>query len=261
MRFTNALLFLGSFARWAFADITFTTPAAGTTLTAGTALTVTLATSGTPAIGDLSSYTLTLYTGSNTTPVPLTTLKPGGTTFTTTSISVTIDPGVGGNVANAYFLGINSVATAGGNIINYSSRFTISGMTGSFTPAVTASLATVSGTEGPPAVNQLAAAGAATSAEAVGTAGLFGTPYTAQVGLTRYASMQPLPPTKITASNTAPQYPTSPFTIATTFLPIPSIVTTITQQATYSFSSRPNTAAAASQPTDAMQRFLNRWKD
>jgi hypothetical protein len=49
--------------------------------------------------------------------------------------------------------------------------------------------------------------------------------------------------------------------LATTFLPIPSQVTTLTQANTFSVSSHANTAAAASSPTNDMQRFLNRWKD
>ena len=60
-------------------------------------------------------------------------------------------------------------------------------------------------------------------------------------GLTKYAPMQPKPGTKITATNTAPLFAPSPFTVATTFLPIPSQVTTITQAITYSVSSRENT--------------------
>jgi hypothetical protein len=138
------------------------------------------------------------------------------------------------------FLGMTSTATAGGTVINYSNRFTLTGMNGIFTPAVTTALASVSGTTGPPTVNNIAAAAPAAGSSAA--AGVYGVPYTAQTGLTRYAPMQPQPPHSITATNTQPLWPTSAFSTATTNLPIPSIVTTLTQpgQAS-SFASHANT--------------------
>lgn len=143
------------------------------------------------------------------------------------------------------FLGMISTATAGGTVTSFSSRFTLTGMTGVFSAAVTTALADVSGTSGPADINAVAnaAAGAAT-----GTAdeGVYGTPYTAQTGLTKYAPMQPVPPTAITATNTSPLWPTSSVVLASTFLPIPSIVTTITQANTFSVSSHANTVCFAS---------------
>lgn len=89
------------------------------------------------------------------------------------------------------------------------------------------------------------AAGGAAAAPAAGTGdpdqGLFAIPYPEQTGLTKYAPMQSAPPTKITAKDYTPLYPTSAYTIATTWLPPASIVTTITMQPTYSFSSMENT--------------------
>src|SRR5579862_5693076 len=46
------------------------------------------------------------------------------------------------------FLKMVSVASAGGSVINYSSRFSLTGMTGSFTSDVIQGLASVSGTDG-----------------------------------------------------------------------------------------------------------------
>jgi hypothetical protein len=93
--------------------------------------------------------------------------------------------------------------------------------------------------------------------------------------------MQTYPPTKITMKTKTPLNPTSPYTIATTFMGRPTILTTITQGVTWGFSQEENPVrltcplgsrrgrrsanygqnAAASQPTDDMQKFLNRWKD
>ena len=136
------------------------------------------------------------------------------------------------------FLGMISTATAGGTVTSYSSRFTLTGMTGVFSAAVTTALATVSGTTGPAVVNAVAAAAGTTGAA---DEGVYGTPYNEQTGLTRYAPMQPVPPTAITATNTSPLWPTSSVVLVSTFLPIPSIVTTITQANTFSVSSHANT--------------------
>jgi len=132
-----------------------------------------------------------------------------------------------------------STATAGGTVTNFSDRFTLTGMTGTFSAAVTQALTTVSGTTGPVTVNNVAAAGAAPAAPAA--EGAWGTPYNLQTGLTRYAPMQSVPGTAITATNTSPLWPTSSVVLASTFLPIPSIVTTLTQANTFSISSHANT--------------------
>jgi hypothetical protein len=172
------------------------------------------------------------------------------------------------------FLQMTSVKADGGSVVNYSNRFTLTGMTGTFTPDVITALGTVTGTTGPP--TQLIAAAGGTAVASAGDQ--FGIPYNQQTGLTKYAPMQPLPPHTITQQNTSPLWPTSSVPIATTYLPIPSVQTTITQAATWVFTSHPNTvctlvdyvkskllilikAAAQSQPTGDMQKFLNRWKD
>jgi hypothetical protein len=132
-----------------------------------------------------------------------------------------------------------STARAGGTVTNYSNRFTLTGMTGTFSAAVQADLLTVSGTSGPPTVNDVTGA----AGTIVANEGVWGTPYNLQTGLTRYAPMQPVPPTAITATNTAPLYPTSSVVLASTYLPTPSIVTTLTQPQTFSVSSHANTVS------------------
>jgi len=134
-----------------------------------------------------------------------------------------------------------SVATAGGTVTNYSNRFTLTGMTGTFSQTVKTGLLTVSGTTGPDTVNNVVAAGAAASTAV--DDGVWGTPYNLQTGLTKYAPMQPVPPTAITATNTSPLWPTSSVALASTYLPIPSILTTLTQPQTFSVASHANTVS------------------
>ncbi|KAF2748868.1 hypothetical protein M011DRAFT_466625 [Sporormia fimetaria CBS 119925] len=143
-----------------------------------------------------------------------------------------------------------------GTVRNFSKRFSLSGMTGTFLPEVKAALEDVEGTDGPARIGETAAGGAPAPGD-----DLYDVPYAMQTGFTRYAPMQPIPPTKITKKDFKPLNPTSAFTIATTFLPLPKIHTTITQSQTYSVSSQENPVPAASHPTDDMEKFLARWKD
>lgn len=170
-----------------------------------------------------------------------------------------------------------SVAKAGGTITTYSDRFSLSGMTAEFPANVKTALAAgVPGTAGPLTDNKVAAA--VPNAPGAAAAGDYGIPYNQQTGLTRFAPMQPVPKKTITATNTAPLWPTSAVQFAKTHLPIPSIVTTLTQAQTFSVASHANTvwpflgiglatilmldqAAPASSPVDDMHKFLNRWKD
>lgn len=133
-----------------------------------------------------------------------------------------------------------ATATTGGTYTVYSSRFTLTGMTGTFAAAVVTANAGVTSTDPPAAIDALAGDTAATTAAADGE---FAVSYTAQTGLTKYAAMQPVPPTAITKTNTAPLNPTSSVVLASTFLPIPSEVTTLTQSQTFSVSSRANTVS------------------
>lgn len=134
-----------------------------------------------------------------------------------------------------------AVAKVGGQLITYSDRFSYTGMTGTWPAAIKTALAKVSGTDGPPTDDKTTDS-ANPGADPAG--GDYDVEYTMQTGLTRYAPMQPVPPTKITAKDTKPLYPTSSVNIAKTFLPIPSIQTTVTQSQTYSVSSMENTVCA-----------------
>ncbi|RKF54309.1 Cell wall synthesis protein KRE9 [Erysiphe neolycopersici] len=234
-----------------------TNPVAGASISGGAIFTVTWEESGDPPlIDDLNSYELFLYTGTDASPQQLYSLK-NGAFVTGNSESVTIPVGTGGSMTNAYFLGLVSTATKGGTITSFSYRFTLTGMEGSLPVAVKAALEKISSNSRPKVINKVAAV---TTPEFLDV-GLWEIPYNLQTGLTKYAPMQPIPPTAITATNTKALWPTSFVEFAKTLMPMPSQVTTITQSQTFSVSSRTNTAAPASQPTDDMQKFLNRWKD
>lgn len=139
------------------------------------------------------------------------------------------------------YLKMISTATEGGTVINYSDRFTITGMTGSVTASVKNAVTALGGsTAGPPTENDVANGGAAAPPASAPPAGAFGIPFTKQTGLTRYAPMQGVPPTKITKKGASPLFPTSAYTVAKTWLPL-SIVTTLTESQTFSVQSHANT--------------------
>ncbi|KAI6246865.1 Cell wall synthesis protein KRE9 [Erysiphe necator] len=234
-----------------------TSPAAGASIGGGTTFTVTWAESGdSPMITDLNSYELFLYTGSNTNPQQLYSIAKGDYTADY-SLSVTIPVTIGGPTVNAYFLGLVSTAIKGGTITSFSDRFTLTGMKGTFPIAVKAALKQDSSISGPLAIVKVAAVMDPENP----VEGFWDIPYNLQSGLTKYAPMQPIPPTAITATNTKALWPTSSVEFAKTLMPIPSQITTFTQSQTFSVLSHANTAAPASQPTNDMQKFLNRWKD
>lgn len=136
------------------------------------------------------------------------------------------------------YLKMQSNPKDGGQMVTYSKRFTLTGMTGTTDQAYLTAAKGVSGTDGPDDVNQVANdAGAADPAAAPTGSAI---PYGEQTGLTKYAPMQPIPPTKITKKNFTPLNPTSKFTIAKTWLPNPSILSTITASQTFSVKSREN---------------------
>lgn len=132
-----------------------------------------------------------------------------------------------------------SVSEEGGQVINYSDRFTLTGMVGTFPAAVVSGLASVTGTDGPATDNEVSNAAGGASAAAAG--GSYTVAYNLQTGLTKYAPMQPVPPTSITAKSATPLYPTSAYTVATTWMATPKVATTLTLSQTFSVSSVENT--------------------
>lgn len=226
------------------ADVKFTGPPAGSTIT-GTTISMKWEESGdSPPISELASYQIFLCAGGNTATdyIPLTTLVTTGNFAKGNSASATFTVGLGAPTTNAYFLKMISAAT-GGVVINYSARFTLASMDGTFPPAVTDGLKTVSGTAGPPTENDIQAPQVGGTASAVAGAGQYGTPYTAQTGQVRYAPMPPMAQTKITAKNVSPQWPTSSFTVYPAAAGSPNAITTQTLPITFSTVSMENTVS------------------
>lgn len=261
MRTTFQLLTaLTAFVSHALADFYFSVPKAGGSYPGGTVIDVTLVDTGdAPTTAELSTYNLWLCAGGSTAGSydKLLEVVTGGT-FDTLTTSVTIPLTTGGDTPLAYFFMLVSTVTAGGTVTDFSDRFTLTGMTGTFSTTVTEALADISGDSGPVGINTFAAA-ATTAAEA----GSFTIPYYLQTGLIKYAPMQPLPGTKITATGTpTPLYPTSSYSTATTYLASPSITLTVTDSQTFSVSSAENTIAAVqARATDAMGSWMRRWAD
>ena len=132
----------------------------------------------------------------------------------------------------------------GGTVTNYSNRFSLSGMTGTFPASVTSGLEGLSGNDGPATENDYNAAGANGAAAGGPVAAGATVTYTLQTGAIRYAPMQGKPGTKITAKTASPRYPSSSVSVAKTWLPTPAAVTTHTVSATYSTSSHANTVSS-----------------
>ncbi|PVI06292.1 beta-1,6-glucan boisynthesis protein-like protein [Periconia macrospinosa] len=246
------------------AGIQISKPASGFTAKAGSSLEVEWKEGGTgPAISELASYQVHLCAGGNDGFVSFQDAQLLDQTFTATSThaEVKVPETTGEDTPkNAYFVRMIATAKTGGTLTTYSSRFSYSGMsaTAKFPADVKASLANFKDTttSGPATKDETSAA-----ANKPAEAGDFDVEYTMQTGPTRYAPMQPVPGTKITKKSAAPLFPTSGFTIAKSHLPIPTIVTTVTQTQTHKVSSVANPEPNAPHATDDMQRFLARWKD
>ena len=113
-------------------------------------------------------------------------------------------------------------------------------MTGTVTTAIKNAVTQLGGsTAGPPTENDVAAD--APAAVPAADAGDYNVPYGQQQGTIRYAPMQGVPPPKITKNGASPLFPTSAYQIAKQMLPIPSIVTTLTESQTFSVQSHENT--------------------
>nr|POE87778.1 cell wall synthesis protein kre9 [Quercus suber] len=256
-----------AFASLALGYPTVTAPQAGAAVPATAAITVTWGDTGTPANSQLSTFTLTLYVGGN---VPGTDAGAVGPVITTSALvsagtlTFTLDPAAlaaAGELTNGFYFQMISVATDGGTMTTYSDRFSLTGMTGVTGAAYVTGASTVTATTGPAPVNAVANNAAAAGTSTGPEAGNFAIPYNSQTGLIKYAPMQSLPPTKITAKTYTPLFPTSAVTIATTWLLPASVTLTVTDPVTYSVSSMENTASPQSNPTGDMAKFLARWKD
>ncbi|KAI5212254.1 hypothetical protein AUEXF2481DRAFT_24658 [Aureobasidium subglaciale EXF-2481] len=264
----HLLTALATLAATAVAEIKFTSPVAGAQLAGGTAITITWTDDGTaPTIDQFATYQLNVLAGGSTaaSASSIYTVTAAGTYSGTSGTVTAIIPIVNGATSkNGYFLQMISNGKIGGTDIVYSSRFGLTGMTGTFTAAQLAGIAAVGSdtTLVPAAAHNLQTAAAAGATSAAAGAAMFDVAYHLQTGLIKYAPMQPIPGTKITAKTPSMMNPSTSFTIFKTYAPPASITYTLTESQTLSHTSRENPASAATQPTAAdMKKYLNRWKD
>lgn len=249
------------------ADFKVTRPETGESYAASDSFKITWKDDGEyPKLSEMSMTTLLLCTGSNDDPTILSTLQDQ-IDPSDDGVTVSISSGLGGQSSRAvYFLRFYSVMTTGGIAVTYSGRFRLTGMTGSFAADVSSENADASGTPSgsTPATTQAAAA---TGAAYTGTAFVSGSAlsaYLSQTGRTHSAPMQPVPGTTVTADLSSPQrlFPTSSYSIFTTYGATPYAVTTLTPSRVFTGTSMPNDAATADGPTgtysDSKRRRMKR---
>jgi hypothetical protein len=133
--------------------------------------------------------------------------------------------------------------------INYSSRFTLSDMTGSFPPHLVDEIRSLSDHDGSAVKEDL-------RKRVVQAA--YTVPYPLQNGLTKYAPMAKEPGSTIPAKAPVPQFSASLYTIATTWLPRATVQATLSASATHSVVSVENTVSALSHAFTITVLLLNR---
>lgn len=253
-RSTPVALLLCLLASLVAADFSITKPVYGTTFTATEGVTLVFKDDGNaPTFSDISSTKVLLCTGSNSDInclATVTTFVPGS--LTQVAVPLANYAALGSN--GPYFFQLYSVASDGYSI-QYSPRFTLSGMTGTLK-------ASAGGDSDPPdaQVNVGEAAGAAST---VNSASLTLT-YTLQTGKTRYAPMQMQPGSKVTYKLSASRrYPTSAVSYFTAYQSKPYPVTTVTPSWSYTITQGPNWASTLPSPTgyyaasEALSRNIN----
>ncbi|KAK3167513.1 hypothetical protein OEA41_010640 [Lepraria neglecta] len=175
----NLLVLLAAVAPYTLADVQFTFPTAGAQETGNTAVYIAWKESGTgPAISSFGQYNLSLCAGGNDAGsyAELSLITEGGYFGAGSSASDTVSVDIGESIQNAYFLQMNS-STPGGTVMNFSDRFSLSGMTGTFPPKIRQGAEIITGTDGPAAQNNIAgSSSSATSASTVPSTTLSPTP-------------------------------------------------------------------------------------
>ncbi|KAJ6015034.1 hypothetical protein N7540_009625 [Penicillium herquei] len=232
-----------------------------------------------------TSYTFWLCAGDETTG-EYETLVPVVEDMTYTSgnwVSFRVDQSVGGNDENAYFLKIVP-SDSQNSLSGFTSHFTLTNMKGSFSSEVSSAINSMKPIPIPWKLveSQLVAATEATPSLNASKSFLelptptvdselnhhelrrrvvevdpHTIPYGEQLGPTKYAPMPKRAGTTIADRSPTPQYPPFPFSIATTYLPAPTVVYTDTAYATWTAHSIENTAAPAPMPT--LDKRMQDW--
>lgn len=244
MFYLTLLAFLVSFVpSFVSAGFSLTSPTAGESIAAASGVTLKFTDDGdAPSFADISSTKVLLCTGSNADINCLATVATFTPSKGTSSFAVPLASYTALGSNGPYFFQLYSVAT-GGYAIQYSPRFTLSGMTGSIR-------ATNGGDTSPPA-DQIQIVGATDAGPETAALGAsFSLPYTAQTGVSRYAPMQMQPGSKVTHKLSASRrFPTSSVSFFTTFTMQPLQKTTSTPPWSYSITQGMNFAETQASPT------------
>lgn len=250
--FTSLLAFAATLSR---ADYSFTAPTQGSTYAVTSSITVGFEDDGdAPAFSDIKSTKVLLCTGPNTAIKCFDSYVVGSFVPTSSQTTYVADISslatVGSN--GPYYFQFYSTATAGGYSIHYTSRFNLTGMSG-----------TVKASDGgftvPPDGSSSVGSTSTVDITKMNTI-----PYLSQTGRTRYAPMQMQPGTKVThALSASRRFPVSSVTYFSNYKLKPEVKTTMTPSWSYTIKQGPNWAATQSQPTgyygaqEALQRTIN----
>lgn len=195
-----------------------------------------------PLLGDIESYTFVLCSGPNTDIDPVETIaKVSASDISDYTYTASIDASIG--ASGSYYIQVYA-QVAKGFTIHYTSRFSLTGMTGSYKP-------TDGGSTTPPSAQTSLADDGAAAATSIDTRS-FTLQYSQQTGATRYAPMQTQPGTKVTANKSSwtRRYPTSSVSYFSTVRnDLLAQSSTITQGWSYIISSAINWATPAPYPS------------
>ena len=195
-----------------------------------------------PKLSNIKSYTFTLCSGPNSDIFSVHKLADGISSSDITDFSYEVDIDSSYGKDGQYYVQVYAEIDKG-YTIHYTNRFTLKGMTGSYTPSV-------GGISDPPS-GQTSIAGTGQTGIVSIDSRSFSVSYTMQTGLTRYAPMQLQPGSTVTKdkSQWSRRYPTSAVTYYTSLRPSPSQVSTITPGWSYTMSSLVNYASPALSPS------------
>jgi len=140
--FSKALL-ISSLISVAFATVFVTNPIASTTDSGGKNATVSWQEDGnTPALAEFGTAMVSIYTGNAQQQTSLQVINASVNVSTTSSLSFIVDPTIGPNGSH-YFVRFQSINGKNGSIPfeAFSAQFTLSNMTGTFSPAILSQIA------------------------------------------------------------------------------------------------------------------------
>lgn len=253
------ILVVAFYASTTLADISITSPIAGSSFTSASTVTITWVDDGAaPALSQLQTLSILLCTGPNTKVncfyhgLDNAVVSTLGGTF-----SFPIAPAAALAANGKFYFQLYAATPGKGSTIHYSNRFTLTGMTGT-------AIIPSEGTDlSPPAsINEFNTGNKPADNNAPYSS--FFVPFSLQTGATRYAPMQLQPGTKVThALSATRRFPTSSVSFFTTYSMKPFQVTTTTQPITYSKSQYVNWANVADNPTgyyaasEALSRTIN----